>query len=115
MNTLAHKVLLASMLLTGIAEGQVRMQAVEVPLESTTSHLSLPHEIPASVTIAPCPEGCVPIRLYLQENSKFLLGNRSLTFQEFSEAAEKPSQNIAIFYDAKTHVISRMVISSGVN
>jgi formylglycine-generating enzyme required for sulfatase activity len=111
MRKVAHSLVLITALLTSVAHGQIRMESNETPIEATTSYVRMPREIPAALFIATCAEGCPSVQVYLRDTSQFLLGKQTVTYPQFRAAAAETAQNLTVFYDTKTNVVTRMIIS----
>jgi hypothetical protein len=102
--------LLIGVLLAGSAGAQM-MTATERPIETTTLTLSLPSALPATIAVAPCDTGCVPLRLNVTAGTRLFAGARAVTLEELRKFASGSSMNVAIFYEPQTRDVTRIVVT----
>ena len=99
-------------LLTTAASADTRtVLALEQAIESTTASLNLPGKLPGAIAIAPCSEGCVPLRLEITATTQFFVDRQAVQFVELQKVSEKTGLNVAVFYQPKSKLVTRIVVS----
>jgi hypothetical protein len=103
---------LSGLLMAGGATAETRVvRGLEQAIESTTASLNLPDKLPGSIAIAPCNEGCAPLRLEITENSRFFLGRKAVPFGELKKMSDQTGINVAVFYEPNSKIITRIILS----
>jgi hypothetical protein len=100
---------LAGLLLAGVASAE--MKSTESAIESSSASLHLPRVVPGSISIAPCEGGCSPVLLQLTAQTQYFFGEKSVSLNELRELSTSPSLNVSVYFETRSKSITRIVVT----
>jgi hypothetical protein len=105
-----RSLILGTVLLAGVTTA-AELRSHEQPIETSTMYLHLPTALPGSISLAPCESGCSSIPLQINADTLLMFGRKQLSLIELRKVAANPNLNVAVFFDTRTRVITRLVLS----
>ena len=84
---------------------------VESAIETSTTVIHLPTEIPQTVAIRACAE-CSARNLAATADTRYFIGHTEVTLEELRQSMASVNTGAYVFYDAKQKVITRIKLDA---